>query len=363
MNCRKCKKELPDGAPYCCWCGVKQDAPPRRRRRSNGEGYVYKRGAKWACRYRKVVGEQMIDRYKGNFPTRAAAQEWLAHINDVPRTDPTVTFAALYEKWIQRHSSRVGASTIACYKAAYKYFEALYPCRFALLTTEQLQACVDNCPHGVRTRENMKALCTCLYKYAREIGVCEMDYGQFIYIVRDTQPTEKRAFTRAELNRLIELEPTTPDLDLVLILCFTGFRINELVAMNRESFDPTERTLTGGSKTKAGMNRVVPVSPVIEPFVRRHYDAAAPGGPLFSVNGKRWTTNHLRDALNRALTACEGVRALLPHECRHTFASLLKSAAGAREDKKRLIGHSSDEMLEHYTHAEIGELRAIIDQL
>jgi hypothetical protein len=21
MECIKCKKEIPDGAPYCCWCG------------------------------------------------------------------------------------------------------------------------------------------------------------------------------------------------------------------------------------------------------------------------------------------------------------------------------------------------------
>ena len=24
MECIKCKKEIPDGAPYCCWCGKKQ---------------------------------------------------------------------------------------------------------------------------------------------------------------------------------------------------------------------------------------------------------------------------------------------------------------------------------------------------
>lgn len=361
MNCRKCKKELPEGAAWCCWCGAKQNVE-RKRRRGNGEGSVFKRGAKWAARYRHVDGEIMTDKYKGNFATKAEALEWLKTASALPRTAPSITFGALYDQWIKRHAVRVSASTIDCYKAAYKYFEPVVPYRFAMLTTEQLQACVDACPQGTRTKENMKALCTCMYKYAREIGVTNEDYGQYIYVVhRDA--VEKRTFTRAELAVIRKAASKVQWIDMVLIMCYTGFRINEICAMNRESFDPIENALTGGSKTEAGMRRVVPVSSVIAPHVTRWYLKSVPDGPLFQIDGKRITTNHLRDLTQKALKQLPCLRPLMPHEFRHTFATMMKSTNGAREDKRRLIGHASDQMLEHYTHADIEDLRSIIAQL
>ena len=37
MECIKCKKEIPDGAPFCCWCGKKQQTK-RATKRGNGTG-------------------------------------------------------------------------------------------------------------------------------------------------------------------------------------------------------------------------------------------------------------------------------------------------------------------------------------
>ena len=42
--CVKCRKELPDGALYCLYCGESQQPQKRgRRSRGNGEGSVYRR--------------------------------------------------------------------------------------------------------------------------------------------------------------------------------------------------------------------------------------------------------------------------------------------------------------------------------
>lgn len=35
------------------------------------------------------------------------------------------------------------------------------------ITVDDLKACIDDCPKGKRTRQNMKALCGLLYKYAK----------------------------------------------------------------------------------------------------------------------------------------------------------------------------------------------------
>lgn len=49
FECPKCRKELPDGAAWCCWCGAKLVTTRKPRARSNGEGSVYQYGnaGKW----------------------------------------------------------------------------------------------------------------------------------------------------------------------------------------------------------------------------------------------------------------------------------------------------------------------------
>ena len=42
MNCRKCRKEIPDGAVYCQHCGVKQSVDRLPKSRGNGQGSAYK---------------------------------------------------------------------------------------------------------------------------------------------------------------------------------------------------------------------------------------------------------------------------------------------------------------------------------
>ncbi len=42
MNCRKCRKEIPDGAAYCQHCGVKQSVNRLPKSRGNGQGSAYK---------------------------------------------------------------------------------------------------------------------------------------------------------------------------------------------------------------------------------------------------------------------------------------------------------------------------------
>lgn len=368
MNCRKCGKSLPDEAVYCLYCGSKQTAAaaPRRKvkSRGNGQGTAYKRGNKWAAQYRHVSSSGMVSLYKGGFGTKKEALEWLAAINTVQRTDPDITFEDLYAKWIERHEERVSKSTIDCYKAAFKYFGTVQRLPFARLTTEQLQACVDACPHGTRTRENMKALCTSLYKYAHEIGVTGDDYGQHIYIKREKAEVEKPTFTPEELQRMFKQQPFVPDLDIVLILCYTGFRVSELLKLKKEDYNTEENYLIGGGKTKAGTNRIVTVSPKIKSFIMARYMSAPPGGPIFRYceSGEPMKPNGYRRIQERVLKKA-GVRILTPHACRHTFATLIKTVEAPKEDKKRLIGHSSDEMLEHYTHAQIKDLERITDRL
>lgn len=370
MVCQKCKNVIPDGSAYCNKCGARQAVPDHKRKpkqRGNGQGTAYKRGNKWACQYRHFYGGRLISIYKGGFATKKEALDYLSTINTVSRTPNAISFEQLYSKWIQRHSGRVSKSTIDCYKSAFKHFAKIHFMPFAMLTTEQLQVCVDECSAGVRTRENMKALCTCLYSYAHEIGVTSEDYGKHIYIDRKGAlhaDIGKRAFTREELKALAEAHSAGVETaDIVLVLCYTGFRINELLKLTKESYCPAGQYLVGGGKTKAGTNRIVTLSPKILSIVEARYNAAEKGAALFSdKNGGHLSAGKYRD-MQRKCLASLGLRDLTPHECRHTFATLMKSVEANKDDKMRLIGHADDKMLRHYTHAEITDLKKITDLL
>lgn len=56
--------------------------------------------------------------------------------------------------------------------------------------------------------------------------------------------------------------------DLILIMCYTGWRINEFLSLTQFSWDSANHTLTGGEKTEAGKNRVVPVSDKVMPYLQ-----------------------------------------------------------------------------------------------
>ena len=58
-----------------------------------------------------------------------------------------------------------------------------------------------------------------------------------------------------------------------------------------------------------------------------------------------------------------GPRKLTPHCCRHTFATLMKNINGTDKDKLALMGHTSTEMLQHYQHVNLEDLRIITDNL
>lgn len=374
MICIKCNANIPEDSAYCNICGAKQSSDPHARKpksRGNGQGTVYKRGRTYTAYLVRYANGHCLRATKGGFKTRKEAYAYMPKLHEqllspVPRSDLEICFADLYEKFIELHSRRVSKSTLDCYKAAYKYYDKVYYLPFAQLTTEQFQACIDACPHGRRTKENMKALGTLLSSYAMQLGITNKDYAQFVFIER-TEKNEKRPFTADEIQKLFEHADTVTYADYILILIYTGFRINEMLPLTLDDYDAANRCFIGGEKTEAGKNRIVPVSPKIQPYVDSIVQAAQNNstGYLFTnPQGNKMSADNFRKKwMPEALRACGVDDTLTPHQCRHTFATLMKSVSAPETDKMRLIGHASYEMTAHYTHADISSLRNIVEKI
>ena len=379
MICVKCGREAPD-LPFCGLCGWKQEkTPPVRHKRGNGQGSVIKLDN---GKYKAVVvtgwytGEDGVSRRRTRtrtFERKKDAVAALATMRDEPRRPKPVTLEEVYTAWLPTH--RAGKSTMDCYRAAWKYLDALAPLPFASIEVDDLQEALDDCSKGKRTKENIKSLLGLLYKYAvpRHLTADNLNLAQYVTVDGDA-PARREAFTELELARIRRGCAVIPYAWDVIIMCYTGFRPSEYLALTAESYDAAAQTLTGGSKTAAGRGRVVTLSPKIAPTVAHR---AARGGPICAApDGSPWTLRDFTEqafypALEKAgiynpmVEVSGGVprHRLTPHSCRHTFATLLKRVQGAEKDKLELIGHASGEMLRYYQDVGLEDLRKITDAI
>ena len=143
-----------------------------------------------------------------------------------------------------------------------------------------------------------------------------------------------------------------------MIFIYSGWRISELLALTPADVDLQSGTMTGGTKTKAGKNRIVPIHSKIRPLVEARL---AQGGPrLISNEGRAICPATYRNYWTEIM-AHLGM-AHVPHECRHTFESLLDSAGANRKCIDILMGHVSKGTGNRvYNHKTIEELRLNIE--
>lgn len=385
MRC-VCRREYDDDFKYCPYCGQPKVPKKKKSHRAiNGCGYVFKRGITWSIRVQ--TGYRSLT--KGGFRTKSEAQEYAKELKtkleesikaelEEKVTKPeykSATMAEIYEKMMLRDEKghRIGKSTINCYKAAYKYYKDIYDIPFADLNTEDWQMCIEDCPQGIQTKKNMKALGTKMYKYANELRVfgtaTQTDFATFAYI--DHQEQESRnPFTREDIAKLVK-NKDKPDVMIVLAMCLTGFRPSEFLALTHDSYDPEHRTLRGGAKTEAGKNRIVPVHPMILPFIEDMYYSGAEY--LFGTSSDtQYKIKTFREKVfYPALAVCKiqpvpekfDKPRLTPYSTRHTFSTLMKDVDGAPKDKASLMGHTSYKMTMHYQHEDYKSLSDIIQAI
>lgn len=100
------------------------------------------------------------------------------------------------------------------------------------------------------------------------------------YLVLPRQePVQRDTFTEDEILRLrADADVGDETSMIILILIYTGYRINELLQKRRDQVDLDLDVMYGGEKTAAGRGRVVVIHPKIRPYVE--YFAARATGPL-----------------------------------------------------------------------------------
>lgn len=369
MECKRCKKTIEDDSIYCRFCGKKQIAEQKKElRKPNGYGSVIKLGGRrkkpWAVRVTDaIVDGKQIYRYISYHETKTDALRALASEQICPTSPKSgITLAELFEEWKDTPKYKnISKQTQDNYKAAYKHIEAISNAKFTDLRTSHFQKIIDNLDRSKSTKSKVKILLGLLYKYAMQNDICNKNYAEFILLNRE-QRQEKEIFTDIEIQKLWD-NISIPYADTILIMIYSGMRISEMLQLTKFNIDLEKNIITGGIKTDAGKNRVIPIHPKILPFIKKYYNNAT--DILFvREDGVPLTTNYYRKNIYYPILESIKIAKHTPHCCRHTFATLMSKNHADTLAIQQIIGHSDYAFTaDVYTHSDIDFLTEAIRKI
>jgi integrase len=219
---------------------------------------------------------------------------------------------------------------------------------------------------GTVARE-IASVTACL-NYARGLG-CEVPELRLRKPPVDDART--RWLTAEERDRLIDACDESVR-GLVTVLFWTGARLGEAFALRWEDLVlEGERPVAvlRTRKTRGGRvkERRVPLRPVVLDELRALKEARggrAQGRALVFVNteGGAWERSAFYTHFDRAKERA-GVEDFTPHDCRHTFASLLIRAGVRERVVAELLGHSTLSLVMRYTHLAPDHLDEVVKAL
>lgn len=298
-------------------------------------------------------------KYLGYFEKETQALECLVEYNKNPYDIDTkkITLKAIYDDWSQRHFDKVSLNTIKNYKSAFNKCEHLFNVPIADLKTRDFQKIVDNEITSLASAKAFKNIIKLLYEYALKNEIVEKDYSVFIEMPRNTDKKENIPFTIEEIN-LLWSHQGNDTIDILLILLYTGMRINELLLLETNNVFINKRYMIGGSKTDNGKDRIIPIHKKIVPLIEKRLN----NQPFLFLNRNK--KNYLyRNVLTSVRTQFDKLNMShhIIHETRHTFISQAQRLNLDKISLKKIVGHSTNDITEHYTHKTLDDLIPIID--
>ena len=271
-----------------------------------------------------------------------------------------LTFTEVYERfitWKFAEGTNYSKATKSNYSAAYSYCTTLYDKPFEDLKATNLQEFIDN-QKGLK-KGSLKAILVLfnqMYKYAIYAEIVSENKSKFVKINKEDDTEHGTAFSEQEL-KILWKNSANIDVQLILIMCYSGWRIGELENLE---VNLDKRFFQGGSKTKAGKDRIVPIHPCIYDFVKSRIDT---DGTLLNMNKVTYRMFRFYPILEKL--GIVGSPKHTPHDCRHTFSALCEKYSVRENDRKRMLGHSfgNDVTNAVYGHRTLEELRSEIKKI
>lgn len=355
MECIKCKKDIPDGSVFCCWCGKQQQTPQRKAlKRANGTGTVYKLQGRRTRPWVAAKGKTII----GYYDKKTAALDALARLQG--RSIDEIynwTFKQVYEAWKDEHFRDIGAKGIESYERAYDVFEPLHDRKFRELRTADYQIVIDKYSdksHSLLSK--FKQLATQMSQWGIRQELITTNFASFIKLPENVKK-EKEIFSEEDIQKL-EADGSQAA-KLTLMMVYTGMRIGELFGLRTENVHETY--VIGGEKTEAGRNRIIPIRSEGRKYFAEFRERAK-GELLISGYAGQKVIANFRKRDYYPLLERLGISKKTPHATRHTFASWAVANNIKPELLQKMLGHADYSTTANiYEHFDIDQLVNAID--
>ncbi|MEG1514911.1 MAG: tyrosine-type recombinase/integrase [Clostridia bacterium] len=408
-KCPECELQVSDKAIACPHCGyplqssaiARKKGPNRRKALPNGFGQISEvKGQNLRNRFRAMVtvgktatGRPIVKMLKPQafFPTYNDAYEALVEYNRNPYDlSPSITVSQLYEKWSQVYFETLkSASSTRTITSAWTYCSSVYNMRASDLRARHIKGCMEEGLAVIKGKERrptagvksrIKSLFNLLLDYALEYELVDRNYARTFNVSDDIiqeKEESKRGhipFTEEEIKRLWEHQDAMKDYaDVVLIQSYSGWRPQELGLLRIENVDLENWTFTGGMKTKAGTNRVVPIHPKIRILVEKRYAEAQRLGSEYLINCTDATTHRssLAFTYDKYQVRFRKLRDELhlnskhrPHDGRMHFITMAKKYGVDEYAIKYMVGHAITDITEKvYTKRDTDWLKTEIEKI
>lgn len=278
----------------------------------------------------------------------------------------TCTFEDVFKLWSEEKFESGDTKKQKGYIAAFKAVPDLHRKSFKDLKSSDLQAALDKSQKQYPTLKNIKILYTQMYKYALKNDMVGKDYSQFVDIAkhaRNYKQEERQIFSINEIKVLMK-HANDIAVQVILILIFTGVRINELLNLKKENIHLEDQYLeVVESKTTNGI-RKVPIADYIMPFILEMMNDTDSEYLIHHANGQQMKYERFNNKYFHPIMKSLKMKHRI-HDTRHTCISLLVETNTSQTTIKKIVGHKGAMTLTErvYTHLDIHTLIQAINQI
>lgn len=199
------------------------------------------------------------------------------------------------------------------------------------------------------TVSNVLSVIKSYYSFLLDNGYVESDPTKGISHIR---PDKKAPIylTQAEIKALIETASDLRDNLMVSMLYATGVRVSELVNIKKKDIDFERNTVIVFGK--GAKERIVLVPETLTYRLRYYCGGLGSDDLLFDLTPRTVQRNI------KSLSSKAGIRKkVTPHKLRHSFATHMLQNGGNVVAIQKLLGHTSLNTTQIYTHYDVDELK------
>ena len=325
-------------------------------------------------------GKEIIDyKYLGYFErTRQGkidAQNLLAQYNagtaiDIPRaTSSCPTFKEMADIWLTKHTNHIQSQkgTVSkqlkdSYNAAILKCSSIHGKRIDCIKFQDIQDIADSISNmSNSTVANVKTVLFETFDLARKQKyISENFINDVDFLYKKKADKIHSSFSRDEIDMLWKNSDNT-NIKIVLIMIYTGMRIEEFLSMKTENVYLDKKYMIGGLKTEAGKNRIIPIADKICPFIEEIHNTESVY--LFNHQLKRYSRSHFMKSIWEPAMKYLGMDHL-PHDTRYTCATMMDRAGVNENSKKTILGHSKKGITNKvYVEKDLDDLLSAINMI